>query len=175
MTDTLSAMALFCEDIREELGGSLSLVGLLPDTINIVPAQRPGAPPPPGQGTGGKPAAPPRPNRMLTRLCILIRINFDPDDEFETLQVRVTMPNGSARVFDEIAPATLEQARAHARESGLAMAAIVSRHVFNNFQAGKPGLLKAEVLCDGKSTLAGALSFCISTGKHEYTISSSLH
>ena len=66
---SLSIMGFFCEDIREESGGTFTLIGLMPDNVTVEELKHDG-------GKEGVSLS----NRMVTKLCVFVRANFDPDD-----------------------------------------------------------------------------------------------
>ena len=165
---TISATAIFCEDIREEAGGSFTLIGVLPDVINIAPP-----PGPQEQMAAAQSQRPPR--RMLSKLCIFTRVSFDPAREFSSVNVRLTMPNGMSRELGEVPRATIEEARQFAKSEGHSTASVLVRHAFNDFKVGRPGEMKVEVLIDGAFMTAGALHFRQAPARPELVASPSVH
>ena len=139
----LSVMALFCEDIREEKGDIFTLIGLLPDTVELSG--------PPGE----KPVQP----RMLTKLSIYIRINFDPDQDIGASQIRLKLPDDEIISLGEIGPDIIQKARADAKAKGNLLAGVISRITFTGFQPPLNGSIRLEVDVGGETHLAAALTF----------------
>ena len=144
---TLSVMALFCEDIREEKDGIVSLIGIIPDTINLMHATAGAAVP------SGDTAA-----RVLSKLCIYTRINFEPEYDLREPELRLALPNGEVVSLGKIEATTVRQARSDATTKGAPLAGVISRAVLAGFRA-PTGTVKLEVIVGDETYLAGAITF----------------
>lgn len=133
MAIPFSALALFCEDIREEKTGAVTLVGVVTDNV-AVPA------------SGG----------TIPKLGFFIRMNFDPNDDPGEGTVRVVHGNGKVDEPARIEASTTALACKQARETGAPMAGVISRFVAQNFPAN-PGRLRVEVAFRNFTYLAGSL------------------
>jgi hypothetical protein len=140
-----NVMALFCEDIREEKGDIVTLVGILPDFVKVEEASPSGV-------TEGQSA------KFLSKLCIYLRINFDPTVDLGTPQVGLTMPNGERIMLGSIGADVVEKAKSQAKEQGNLLAGVISRVVLAGFRPPK-GVVKVEVEISGETTLAGVVNF----------------
>lgn len=140
-----TVMALFCEDIREEKGDILTLIGLMPDTVNL-------------ETTDGKQESS-RSQRMLGKLSVYTRINFDPDLDIEINDISLVMPNGDPIRIGDISPALVSKARQQAKEQNNILAGIVSRASMWGFAAPEAGSIRVVVTINGEKYLAGALRF----------------
>jgi hypothetical protein len=90
-----SFIGIFCEDIRDEVSSTYTLVGVLPDNIFI----------------GGLPG-------MLPKLGVYIRIQLDEDANPKTLKARVRIPGGAIfelADFEQLIATAKEQAEASSR------------------------------------------------------------
>lgn len=96
ITPDFTAVALFCEDIRDEVEETFTLVGLLPD--NIVVQQLPG---------------------MLPKLAVLIRIHLRLDhvDDEAPLIFRIHTP-GAETLENSISADLVVKSRADAEKLG---------------------------------------------------------
>jgi len=71
---TISSTIIFCEDIREEVGGTASIIGMLGPIVNVSDIPAPG----PKDGRDGSETAP-----SLQRLCVFFCLDIDGADEVE--------------------------------------------------------------------------------------------
>ena len=136
-----SVIALFCEDIREEKSGALTLVGVLGDNVNV----------------------PPQPEclntvAMLPRLCVYLRVNFDVSAELGPVTFRIIMPDGTEVPAGGVDQATLAQAR-ETREKGNPMGGVISRFQFGGLVMKKLGRMTVEATIGDQKYLAGFLNF----------------
>lgn len=149
MTPPVNIMALFCEDIREENGGVFTLVGILPDNVNISAVNA-------DQSTIPKI---PSSIRVLGKLCIWIRINFAPDYEVGEALIRMVTGDGEQHNLGSVRKATIDEAREKAKARGNLLAGVISRVVLGNFDFSKAiGPLKLEVDLNDETYLAGTLN-----------------
>src|SRR5271155_1448575 len=97
----VTCIALFCEDIREEQNGVFTLIGIIPDNVNVaaIPV-----------GASGQ-LQPDSNIKMLTKLCIFIRINFDPDYDLCEAKIRLVPPEGTPIELGKIDSTTIYKAR----------------------------------------------------------------
>jgi hypothetical protein len=144
MTNPTSVMALFCDDIREDKSGTLSLMGIFADNAS-VPAL-----PDVATGTVG----------LIPRLCVYIRVNFDVSVELGDVSMKLIGPDGAQIFAQTIDDATIAQARA-TRERGNPIAALISHIQLINAPLPKLGRFIAEVTVGRQTYLAGALNYLI--------------
>lgn len=140
----LSVMALFCEDIREEKGDIVTLVGILPDTVNF---EEPPNETPMGQIT-----------RVISKLCIYARVNFDPTMDLGVPQMWLVMPDGERLPLGDISSDIVGKSKSEAANKGNLLAGIVSRIVLAGFRPPN-GSVKLEVEINGETHLGGTLLF----------------
>lgn len=131
-----SAIALFCEDIREERNGGTSLVGVTSDNIGV-------------------PAFP----GSMPKLGIFIRLNFNPDDQLKNIMPRLTFPDGHSVDFNSVGEAEIERAKREAIEKDSPLAGIVFRLLALNFGVPSKGRLLLDLVIDGEPQLCGSLNF----------------
>ncbi len=147
---TLNILALFCEDIREEMGGVLSLIGVIPDNVNVSNLPNEASSIPPKIDIGAK---------VLSKLCVFVRINFDPEYELPEGKLRLVLPNDEKIELGNIDSATIKKAQREAKEKGNPLAGVISRAVLGGFRIPKLGVLKLEAVFGGEVHIAGAINF----------------
>jgi hypothetical protein len=137
-----SVMALFCDDIREEKSGALTLIGVLGDNVTLPPL------PPDGGNIVG----------IIPRIAIYLRINFDVNAEIGPITFKITMPDGAEIDAGGISEATIAEAK-DTGKSGSPIGGIISRLVFGNVPLRKAGRMTVEATVGDTKYLAGALNF----------------
>jgi hypothetical protein len=142
---SLNVMALFCEDIREEKKDIFTLIGIMPDTINI------------GDPVGAP--APPEATRILTRLCAYIRINFDPDFDLGNPDIKLVLPNDEIIPLGTIESDVVHKAQSEAKAKGNRLAGVISRVALSGFRPPTDGVVSIEVDVKGEIYVAAALTF----------------
>ncbi len=138
----ISIVALFCTDIREEKGGTRTIVGLFPDNVNVL--QMPGA---------------------LPQMCIYVRMHVRPDFEPRHIVTRVVMPDGTELDRNEMQPDLIEIARRNANNSGTPYAGLVATFVVAPMPVNAPGRMQVLVTVDDKEYVAGAINFQLAPPK----------
>lgn len=156
-----NCMALFCEDIREEANGVITIIGIIPDNVNV--ATMPITP-------DGKPKPDPA-TKILSKLCIFARINFDPAYEMPEANIRLVPSEGAAIELGKIDRKTIDTARQQATERGNLLAGVFSRATLNGFPIPQKGTLKVEIAFPKETIIAGAIYF----QPHPRPISSTEH
>jgi hypothetical protein len=130
----VSVVALFCEDIRDEVSGAHTLVGVISDHIR-VPAI-PGA---------------------LAKLSIYVRINFDPEYDPGEISVRLRMSDGTEMPLTKFEPELIAKAKSDALASGFPVAGLISKTAAAPFPITQRGITRVLVNVGGAEFLGGAL------------------
>jgi hypothetical protein len=134
-----SSICLFCEDIRHEQNNVDTLVGVLPDNINIATAPV-----------------------LLPKLALYFVTVFPLSKVPTTISVRLQTPwptelvNLGAVSQEQIANAVNE-----AREQGSDGVKFISKTIVSPFNIQGPGKIAAITSIDNRSILAGILRFKI--------------
>jgi hypothetical protein len=142
-------IAIFCEDIRVEVGGIVSLIGILPDHIQVETAgelQK--------RADGETNEA-----RALPKLGIYVRIAFDPDTDLEPPQVLLSIDGDEPVRLGEIPAETVQKARKEAKSRGNLLAGVIFRAKTTGFRIPKLGVARVDVKIGKTTHLAGALNF----------------
>lgn len=137
----VSAVALFCEDIREEKSGVNTLIGILPDNV---------APPASSGPSDGAPIA---------KLCIYLRINFSPSDKVLAGTAKLLDPERNAIELGEITQALIDQASETAKKQGSPLAGLLTRAHLSAFALRGYGRFTVEVVLGDETYVAGFVNF----------------
>ncbi len=140
----INILALFCEDIREEKNEQVSLIGILPDNLNVMP---------PEGITPEKGALP-----VFPKLCVLLRFNFEPDVDLPLYESRIVFPDGLVIPLGKLDTAIVEDARRNAREKGNPLAGLIVRAAFGSVRLAKPGVVRVEVQAGEEITVVAGIN-----------------
>jgi hypothetical protein len=137
----INVMALFCESVREEQAGLTTIIGVLPDNLNLEV-----------QSDDQTPS-----KLHLTRFSIYLRVNFSVDCELGTGKVRLILGDNAVHELSDIPAAILNEAKTNALQKGNAIAGVLMRTALpaDVLQTGK---IRAEVEIDGETYIAGILN-----------------
>lgn len=132
----ITAMGVFCEDIREEKTGTQTLVGVYPDNLNIptVPA-------------------------ALPKLALYMRIAVDPFVDAEQMSVWLISPKGDERKINDIDTKLVAQTQANSRKSGTPFATMISRIIAPAFPVTEYGRMKALLRIGSEEIICATLNF----------------
>jgi len=153
----LSIIGVFCEDIRIEMGDIITLIGLLPDNIDIQPTHTEKG----GVATND--------SKFLPKLCVYARANFDPDDPVNEINLRLILPDEKEVPFGGASPDVIKLAKQQAKERGNPLAGVMMRGVMSPFQMSGGGILRLEAIIGSEVRLISHLNFKV----YEKTSSSS--
>jgi hypothetical protein len=135
-----TAMALFCEDIRDEAGGTNTLVGVLPDNIRI------GAPPP-EVGVAA-----------LAKLGFYSRVHVPIDTPgVEPLEIILTN-GGDEQVLSTMSVEFIENALNQARGNGSPHAGLITRVVVAPFAVLETKTVSLVARTPTKRVLAASMN-----------------
>jgi hypothetical protein len=142
------AVALFCESVREETGGTQTIVGVLPDNLSIerVPV-------------------------ALPKLSIYIRISVDPmAGDPGPLALRIVFPNGEEKELQDIDRQAILSAVADAKTKEAPLAGLLTFVTIPNFPVHHFGRVKVILRTQTGDTICGALNFqaSSSTGPEQH-------
>ncbi len=131
-----SGLALFCESAREEVEGTISLIGIIPDNVNV-------------------PAFP----GTFARLVVYVRLNFSVDYKLSApVSVTIEAPHGDT-ISQSMVPADLfSRARDEAIDRGSPIIGIILTFRMDNVPIRSPGLLIARATFGDESIICGALA-----------------
>jgi hypothetical protein len=149
----LSIVGLFCEDIREETGNVFTLIGLMPDNIIVE------GPPVPGERRSISTS-----RGFLSKLCVFVRANFDPDDAIGEIKLSVVLPDEQELSIGGATIEVIERAKREAKDNGSPLAGLIMRAVLGAFKLPKAGLVRLEATIGPERRLLAALNFKIPDG-----------
>lgn len=132
----ISAIALFCDDIREEKSGAHSIIGIMGDNI-IVP---------------GFPGAVPK-------LGIYIRLHLSVEFKPCKFAVSLIYPNGDRLQVNEIEQALVRKTLKDAKLTKTNIAGIYSQLVAAPFPVSQEGRIAVEISWNQSSMMIGGLNF----------------
>jgi hypothetical protein len=129
-----SFIGIFCEDVRDEVGGTHTVVGILPDNVNI----------------GALPG-------MIAKLAIYIRIQLDKDYNPKVLKARMKIPGGIAFEIADLAE-LIRPTKEQAESSNMPFVGLVAKAIISPLQISQVGRIEAIVDVDGTEYICGVLN-----------------
>lgn len=130
------ALGIFCEDIREEAAGTITLVGVLSDNI--------GVPSVPG---------------VMPQIAVYVRTVFDIDTRPEEYSVRLEVPWHEQPLFTQLtSEAEIANALDAARNEGAPSYGLLTYAKLNPFPIQAAGRALVIIRIDGIDIIAGHLN-----------------
>lgn len=138
MREKLSASVIFCDDIREEVGNRVTIVGVMSDAVYLdtVPA-------------------------ILPKFGIYARIRLPIDYAAKNILFRILEPSGAGNAIGLFDADMIEKSRQDAIAARLPDMSFVVRAVAVPFQINVEGFAKIEIDIDSKTIEAGELRFSV--------------
>jgi hypothetical protein len=142
MTLPTSVIALFCENIREEKSGQISLIGIFGDNINVGP------PPNVVENTVG----------LIPRLHAYVRISFDSSSAPPApFVINLRLPDGNVVATVNIEKTTVDEALGTWNQ-GNPVSSVFSNIQMGGAIPGLPGRIAIEVTISDTVYIAGTLN-----------------
>jgi hypothetical protein len=114
----MKIVGFFCEDIRQETAGTETIVGALPDNMNV--------PVVPG---------------MFSKLAVYLRVQIDLNEALDPIIATLKTPWGETFKLGEAGKEILDEAQQGAKDSNLPIAGVVIRAAFTPFPVKDYGLI----------------------------------
>jgi len=131
---SINAMSFFCESVREEVRGSETYVGVLPDRITAMDFPF-----------------------TFPSIAIVTRITIPKDISFVNWRMELWWPgDAEAPSYMEMIP-PIEEVAKTAEDSLLPMNAIMARVSANNVEIKESGLARMLIVTDDQTILSGQL------------------
>lgn len=132
----VSAFGIFCDDVREEKSGSMTIVGAMLDNVEL-----PGFP------------------GFLAKLSIYTKIVLPIDAPIHAAQIYLTMPDGSRQLVAQVSEDMIRKAIDDVRDNGGERAGIISHMMAAPFQIPKPCRVMADMDYGDQNLFLGAVNF----------------
>lgn len=132
----LSIIALFCDDIRHEAQGTDSLVGIMPDNINV-----------------------PQFPFIFPRLSFYLRVLFDARMDLKPIRIMLRIPGVHDDVqMTELHDNLISTAKKQNEGKGSPILGLIARATFSPFPVSSPGRLLVLAKVQGKERICGGLN-----------------
>jgi hypothetical protein len=131
----INCVALFCDDIRDEVNNTATIVGVMPD--NLMVTAIPGA---------------------LQKLALYVRCHIDVVATIDSpLHIFLQQTDGSRHLLQEIPLEFLNTQKNNTAANGLPFIGLFSRFTFSQFVIPTPGTVSVIVRIGGQETVCGVL------------------
>lgn len=133
----IAVLGMFCQDVRDEVEGTHTIVGVFPDNVNV----------------------PTFPGSVPT-LTLYVRIGFRIDQDLPPPMTLVLIsPTSEEMEVQKFDTPFIQKAVDDARTAGNFFTGIIARTSYANLRIADAGHLKAVLRCGDREYLAGALHF----------------
>jgi hypothetical protein len=143
----VSAVCLFCEDIRAEKSGQDTIVGTLPDNLLA------------------QPASPPSPNvkPFLPRVGVYLRVHLDAERDIpKEISAKILSTDGQIVAQSKWERAVVEKSFADSKTNHMPLVGLIFKAVASPFPITiEGGKVTAVVIVDGVEYIAGALNVVV--------------
>jgi hypothetical protein len=142
----VSTVGLFCEDIREEKSGQDTLIGILPDNVNIAPI--PGHHP-----LGGMP--------LFPKLALYVRVHFDVGDKPRDISLKLI--NTDSRTISEggWSQAVIDKAFSDAKNDQTPIVGLIQKIIIAPFPIAGSGKVLAVAIVNGVEHVAAVMNVTV--------------
>jgi len=132
----VSAIALFCDDIREEKSGVVSAIGILPDNINVASVPF-----------------------IFPKLVIYARISFETTGEPpRVINLRLVHADNKEAPLTAFDEAIIQRGLRESQEKGAANAGLVATAIMSPFRVRQAGRINVVAKIDDKDIICGTLN-----------------
>jgi len=131
----MKIVGFFCEDIRQETTGTETIVGALPDNMNV--------PSVPG---------------IFSKLAVYLRVQIDLNEAPDSIIATLKTPWGETFKLGEADKKILDEALQGAKDSNLPIAGVVIRALFAPFPVQDYGLMTAVAEVGGVERVCALLN-----------------
>jgi hypothetical protein len=144
----IKCVGIFCEDIREEVGGTHTIIGIMPDNIMVT------APVEVDSKAGG--------SLLFPRLGIYIRLILDLSHKPNgPISAKVSIPGMAEFALGELGTEATDKAFADAAKNNNPMVGVIFKGLASPIQLSKPGLATATVTIEGEEIVCAMLNIQI--------------
>jgi hypothetical protein len=135
----ITAVALFCEDIREEQQGTSTIVGVLPDNLSV------------GSGPG-----------FLPKLAIYLRIQIDHAVTVSTIRARIIFSDGRELEMAPFDLGSFEAAKKESIQNSIPYTGLVAKAIISPVSIQESGRIEVIMAVNGEEFVCGMLRLIIS-------------
>lgn len=131
----MHAISLFCEDIREEKSGTVTIVGVLPDNLSI-------------------PSLP----SLMPKLCIYTRIHIAPKSSQDQIVAKIRLSDGAEHIIGEADQGLIAKARQDGIDANVPIFGIILTAILSPFPVLSAGRLLVIVAAGDEEIISGQLN-----------------
>jgi hypothetical protein len=144
-----NCIGIFCEDIREEVGGTHTIVGVMPDNIHLAAG---GAPP---EGADAI---------LFPKLGMYARVNIDPSYKGGAVTCRASFPGNADIPMGGMDAEAMKKAMNVSKANSFPMVGLIFKSIVAPLQFQKSVVLRIIITIDGAEIVCGALNVVIAEG-----------
>ena len=146
----VSITSIFCQDIREEKVGTVTLVGIFPDNVKFTKI--------PG---------------VLLKLVVYCRMHADVKDPPRKLSLRIEMPDEQIVKLGNVKRAEIQEAVQKAKGEGSEIAGFIVSAEISPFTVIKSGRILVVATVDGEEYPVGRLNLIVPKAQDDSRVAQS--
>ena len=135
----ITAIALFCEDIREEQQGTSTIIGVLPDNLSV------------GPGPG-----------FLPKLAIYLRIQIDHAVNVNTIRARIIFSDGRELDMAPFDLGSVEIAKKESIQNSISYTGLVGKAIIAPVSIQESGKVEVIMTVNDEEFACGTLRLIVS-------------
>jgi hypothetical protein len=135
MPSNWHAVGVFCDDIRPENEGRMSVMGIMPDNADV-----PGFP------------------YMILRLGAYVRVHVLPTSNINQIEVLIRFPTGQQQTLGTFDAVQISKSKADAKESGASWCGFITAAVAGNVTIPESGILRLVAKVGEEEAICGSLN-----------------
>lgn len=144
-------IAVFCDDIREEVRGTFSVIGVMPDNLQV-------------DGVPG----------VIPRLAVYVRAHFDPHQQYSGFTVRLAFPNGQTLDIHQADAESVRKLQSDALAKDNPNVGLVIRAVYSPAPIPQTGRINILYIQEGEEPIiCGSLNIVLDVPSAPKTVTSS--
>jgi hypothetical protein len=146
----INCVGIFCEDVREEMGGTHTIIGVMPDNINLQGQEGLKLP----DGDRGK--------LLLPKMGFYVRTNLDASAPApKQITAAISFPGHGIIPLGTLGTEAIEKAFADSRSNKTPFVGVVFKAVVSPLTITESGIASLHVNVDGQEQMCGALNIQI--------------
>ena len=131
----VSVIGIFCEDIRDEKSGQVTVIGMMPDNLGVS-----------------------RFPCIIPKIGVLVRIHLDINFEPIPITCSIFFPDGAEMTSAIIDKNSISKYTSDAKAVGAPFVGLIMRLVISPLKINEPGRILAIVKMDEEELTCGALN-----------------
>lgn len=139
----MNSVGIFCEDIREEVGGTHTILGVMPDNVHL----------------GGKPPGTNDTSILIPKMGFYVRLNLETNGPIpREVAAEVAIPGRDVIKLGALSSEGIEKAFKDSVSNKLPFVGVIFKAAVSPLPIPKSGIAELRVRIDGRMIVCGTLN-----------------